>query len=49
MYLEWHAGVFRAERPASRAMWRRGLLGRENISWWVERKSLERWVQREGE
>jgi hypothetical protein len=47
--LLWQAGVFRAERPAVRAMWRMGRLGRENISWWVERKSWERWDQREGE
>jgi hypothetical protein len=26
---EWHAGVLRAERPAERAMWRRGRGGRE--------------------
>lgn len=29
MYSEWQAGVFRAERPALRAMWRRGRGGSE--------------------
>ena len=32
---EWQEGVFSAESPAERAMWRSGLAGREKSSWWV--------------
>jgi hypothetical protein len=46
---EWQAGVFRAERPAERAMWRRGRGGREYRAWWVVRKISARWDHREGE
>lgn len=48
-YLEWQEGVFRAERPAQRAMWRRGRWGRENSSWWVWTKMEIRWSQRSWE
>jgi len=34
-YCEWQDGVFRAESPAERAMWSKGLEGREKSSWWV--------------
>ena len=41
-YLEWQAGVLRAERPAVRAMWRRGDCGSWYMAWWVSRKRWER-------
>jgi hypothetical protein len=40
--LEWQAGVFRAERPAVRAMWSRGRWGRLYMLWCVSRK---RWAR----
>jgi len=46
---EWQAGVLRAERPAERAMCRRGRVGRDISVWWVEMKRVERWGQRVGE
>ena len=49
VYAEWQAGVLSADRPAERAMWRRGRGGREYRLWWVVRKREARWVQREGE
>jgi hypothetical protein len=39
---EWQLGVFRAERPALRAMCRRGQGGRENRSWCVRMKRVDR-------
>lgn len=41
-YLEWQAGVLRAERPAVRAMWRRGDWGSWYMAWCVSRKRRER-------
>ena len=46
---EWHEGVLREERPAERAMCKRGREGRDSRVWWVETKRLERNVQREAE
>lgn len=46
---EWQEGVFRAERPAERAMWRRGRGGSEKSLWWVVMKSVASWSQREAE
>lgn len=45
--LEWQEGVFRAERPALRAIWRRGRGGREKSLWWVVVKRVASWSQRE--
>ena len=33
--VEWQAGVFRQDKPALRAMRRRGVGGKENKAWWV--------------
>lgn len=41
-------GVLRADRPADRAMWRRGTDGRPRRALWVSVKSLARSVQRAG-
>ena len=46
---EWQAGVLSAERPALRAMCRRGRVGRESSVWWVVMNRFERYVQRAGE
>lgn len=46
---EWQEGVLRAERPAERAMWRRGTGGRERRLLWVVVKRVERVDQRVGE
>lgn len=35
--VEWQDGVFRADRPADRAVWRRGDAGRERSVWCVLR------------
>jgi hypothetical protein len=43
---EWQDGVLRAERPADRAMWRRGTEGRERRLLCVCMKRVERSVQR---
>ena len=48
-YWEWQDGVLSAERPAERAMWRRGRDGSENSSLWVLIKRVERKSQRSGE
>ena len=39
---EWQEGVLRAERPAERAMWRRGTGGRESRELCVCMKRFER-------
>lgn len=41
-YLEWQEGVFRAERPAQRAMCKSGRWGREKRAWWVSTKRSPR-------
>ncbi len=46
-YVEWQEGVLRADRPAERAMWRRGTEGRERSVLWVWVKSSARELQRE--
>ena len=48
-YAEWQEGVLSAERPAERAMWRRGRVGREKSSWWVLTKRAARSLQRSWE
>jgi hypothetical protein len=48
MWEEWQEGVFRAERPAERAMCRRGTGGRLRSVLWVCMKRLERFCQRVG-
>jgi hypothetical protein len=45
----WQEGVLRAERPAERAMWRRGTEGKESNVLCVWEKSVARYVQRVGE
>ena len=47
--LEWQAGVFRAERPAERAMWRSGRAGSENSSLWVLTNKVARKSHRDCE
>ena len=47
-WVEWQEGVLRAERPAERAMWRRGTEGRERSVLWVWVKRSERECQRVG-
>lgn len=41
-WAEWHDGVFRAERPADRAMWIRGTEGRARRALWVWVNTLAR-------
>lgn len=40
--VEWQDGVFRAERPAESAMWRRGTEGRDRRALWVWVNTLAR-------
>jgi len=47
-WAEWQEGVLRAERPAERAMCRRGTGGRESRLLCVCMKSLARSFQRDG-
>jgi hypothetical protein len=44
---EWHDGVFNADRPAERAMWRSGTAGSARRVLWVCMKRLERVAQRD--
>lgn len=47
VWVEWQWGVLRAERPADRAMWRRGTGGRERRVLWVRVKTSARSDQRD--
>lgn len=46
--VEWQDGVLRAERPAERAMCRRGTGGRESSVLWVCRNNVESVIHRDG-
>lgn len=41
-WMEWQAGVFRADRPAERAMCRGGVGGSARSVWWVVVKRVFR-------